>query len=217
MTQPTLFLTVGLPGVGKTTAARRLEVEDSALRLNKDEWMKVLYWREDPVPASDVIEGRRIQIGLHALQLGVNVVIGYGLWSKDERSALRQAAMDVDAASVVCSFDLPREEQRRRLDRRLAEAPQDTWPISDEELDRWAGQFDVPTPAELDGSEPIGDPPATFTSWQDWIADRWPAALHARSEVRFSGPTLTRPATRLAATAPHRVAGRLTGQVPEAM
>lgn len=219
VTQPTLFLTVGLPGVGKTTAARRLDVEDSALRLNKDEWMKVLYWREDPVPASDVIEGRRIQIGLHALRLGVNVVIGYGLWSKDERSApryglwskdkrsaLRQAAMDVDAASVVCSFDLPPEEQRRRLDRRLAEAPQDTWLISDEELDRWAGQFDVPTPAELGGSEPIGDPPATFTSWQDWRADRWPAALHARSEVRLSGPTLMRPATRLAATAPHRVA-----------
>ncbi|UIJ34054.1 AAA family ATPase [Allobranchiibius sp. GilTou73] len=37
---PTLFLTVGLPGTGKTTAARRIEVERGALRLTKDEWVK---------------------------------------------------------------------------------------------------------------------------------------------------------------------------------
>ncbi len=34
---PTLFLTVGLPGTGKTTAARRIEAEHGALRLTKDE------------------------------------------------------------------------------------------------------------------------------------------------------------------------------------
>ena len=58
MDQPTLFLTVGLPGTGKTTAARRIEVEHEALRLTKDEWMKALYGRENPASASDVIEGR---------------------------------------------------------------------------------------------------------------------------------------------------------------
>jgi predicted kinase len=40
MKQPTLFLTVGLPATGKTTAARRLEVDHHALRLTKDEWMR---------------------------------------------------------------------------------------------------------------------------------------------------------------------------------
>jgi predicted kinase len=35
-----LFLTVGLPSTGKTTAARRIEIEHQALRLTKDEWMK---------------------------------------------------------------------------------------------------------------------------------------------------------------------------------
>jgi len=39
MDRSTLFLTVGLPATGKTTAARRLEVEHQALRLTKDEWM----------------------------------------------------------------------------------------------------------------------------------------------------------------------------------
>ena len=43
MRQPTLFLMVGLPATGKTTAARRLEADHRALRLTKDEWMKALY------------------------------------------------------------------------------------------------------------------------------------------------------------------------------
>src|SRR5690606_12833501 len=51
----TLFLTVGLPGTGKTTGVRRLETEHRALRLTKDEWMKALYGSENPEQASDVI------------------------------------------------------------------------------------------------------------------------------------------------------------------
>ena len=83
---PTLFLTVGLPGTGKTTAARRIEAEHGALRLTKDEWMKALYGSENPEQASDVIEGRLVGIALRALELGVSVVLDFGLWGKDERS-----------------------------------------------------------------------------------------------------------------------------------
>lgn len=61
--EPTLFLTVGLPYTGKTTAARRIEIEPSALRLTKDEWVKALYGPENPPSAQDVIEGRLILIG----------------------------------------------------------------------------------------------------------------------------------------------------------
>jgi len=128
--RPTLFLTVGLPGTGKTTAARRIEAEHGALRLTKDEWVKALFGHDNPAWASDVIEGRLIQIGMRALELGVSVVIDFGLWSRDERSALRQAAADVGAAVVVCYFELTPTEQRERLDQRLAEAPHTTWPIS---------------------------------------------------------------------------------------
>jgi predicted kinase len=118
---PTLFLTVGLPGTGKTTEARRLEVEEKALRLTKDEWVKALYGFANPPSASDVIEGRLIEIGLRALELGIDVVIDFGLWGRDERSALRQAAADVGAAVEMRYFELPLAEQRRRLDRRQAE------------------------------------------------------------------------------------------------
>src|SRR5215211_8496459 len=111
MRQPTLFLTVGLPCTGKTTAARRIEVEHKALRLTKDEWVKALYGRENPPSTQDVIEGRLIEIGLRVLELGNNVVIDYGLWGRDERSALRQAAADRGATVEMHYFEILQVEQ----------------------------------------------------------------------------------------------------------
>jgi predicted kinase len=59
-----------------------------------------------------VIEGRLIQIGLRALELGNNVVIDYGLWGRDERSALRQAAADLGAMVEMRYFELTPAVQR---------------------------------------------------------------------------------------------------------
>jgi predicted kinase len=176
MPGPTLFLTVGLPCCGKTTAALRIETDHDALRLTKDEWMKALYGAENPPDVSDVIEGRLIAIAMRALTLGSNVVVDFGLWSRDERSALRHAAEQVGASTVLWYAPVTIEEQRQRNALRLDSDPHSTWPMSDEELEAWAAQFDVPTAGELDGSEPIGSPPAGFASWSEWTAQRWPAA-----------------------------------------
>jgi predicted kinase len=174
MNQTTMFLVVGLPGTGKTTAARRVEREQDALRLTKDEWVKALHGPANPPSASDVIEGRLVQIGLRALELGINVVIDFGLWGRDERSALRQAAADLGVRVEMYYFEVTPEEQRRRLARREAEAPHETWPMSEDELAVWAATIAVPTPGELDGSEPIDEPPPGFLSWEQWRAGRWP-------------------------------------------
>ena len=53
--RPTLHLTVGLPGVGKTTLARELERAGGALRLTPDEWMVPLFglrWADSPASAT---------------------------------------------------------------------------------------------------------------------------------------------------------------------
>jgi predicted kinase len=175
--RPTLFLTVGLPGTGKTTAARRIEAEHSALRLTKDEWMKALYGHANPSLAQAVIEGRLIQIALRALELGINVVIDYGLWGRDERSALRQAAADRGALTEMHYFELTPGEQRRRLEHRQSEEPHTTWHMSEEELNEWAVTIDIPTPGELEGGEPIDGPPAGFATWDEWRRHHWPPSI----------------------------------------
>jgi hypothetical protein len=105
-----------------------------------------------------VIERRLVEIALRALELGNNVVIDYGLWGRDERSALRQAAADRGASVTMHYFEVPQAEQPRRLDQRQTDQPHTTWPISDEELATWADIMQVPAPGELDGSQPIDDP-----------------------------------------------------------
>lgn len=177
MTLPILFLTVGLPGCGKTTAARKFEVEHDALRLTKDEWVKALYGAENPSSASDVIEGRLIAIALRAVRLGINVALDFGLWSRDERSALRHAGEQAGGSVVMWYAQITLEEQQRRHEVRLAAEPHSTWPMAQEEMASWAGSFDVPSAGELDGSEPIDPPPAGFTSWEQWMQQRWPARV----------------------------------------
>src|SRR4051795_4549594 len=93
----TICLIVGLPGAGKTTRAKELEVSESALRLTPDEWQMAVFcgdtptrWRsKERAEQRDRIEGKLVEVGLRAARLGVNVIFDFGLWAKDERSALR--------------------------------------------------------------------------------------------------------------------------------
>ena len=45
--------------------------------------------------------------------------------------------------------------------------------LSDAELAGWRHRFEEPDAAELAGSA-IPEPPASYASWWDWAAERWP-------------------------------------------
>jgi predicted kinase len=168
-----LYLLVGLPGSGKTTKARQLEVEASALRLTLDEWMIPLFGRNDQAER-DALEGRLIWIALRALQLHTNVILDFGFWSKDERSSLRWFARQIGAKSQVIYLPIDPETQRKRVQNRFAETPDQTWPMSEEELTKWHAFFHEPDEAELHGTV-LEDAPQGYASWSAWAASRWPS------------------------------------------
>ncbi len=105
------------------------------------------------------------------------MVIDFGLWGRDERSALRQAAADRGASVEMMYFAVAAAEQWRRLDQRLTDEPHTTWPISEQELAGWVDIMQIPSPGEVDGSEPIDAPPAGYAAWDEWRRDRWPPSI----------------------------------------
>jgi predicted kinase len=110
-----MFVMVGLPAAGKTSRARELASIWSALRLTPDEWMIPLFGYEQPEGKRSVVEGRLIWLALCALRVGVNVVVDFGLWNKDERSALRALAASVGATAELVYLQVDEEEQWRRV------------------------------------------------------------------------------------------------------
>jgi predicted kinase len=62
-----------------------------------------------------VLEGRLISVALQALRLGTSVVLDYGLWGRDERSALRWLARSAGAACQVVYLPVDKNVQLARM------------------------------------------------------------------------------------------------------
>jgi predicted kinase len=170
----TLVLMVGLPAAGKTTRAEELAATHQALRLTPDHWMIPLFG--DPMAGGKrwVLEGRLISVALQALRLGTSVVLDYGLWGRDERSALRWLARSAGAACQVVYLPVDKDVQLARIAHRQEATPHQTFPMTEAEVDAWREQFQVPDAAELESGE-IPAPPAGWPGWPEWAADHWPS------------------------------------------
>ncbi|KHK99019.1 kinase [Microbacterium mangrovi] len=173
-----MFLVVGLPGAGKTTRAEELAAAAHALRLTADEWHISLFGNvigdfQRPGGERWVLEGRLISVALQALRRGMSVVLDFGLWGRDERSALRWLARSAGASCQVVYLPVDKDLQIARIVHRQATAPDETFPMSAADVDRWREQFQAPDAAELDGGE-IPAPPPGWQSWPEWAEDHWP-------------------------------------------
>ncbi|MEU2506443.1 ATP-binding protein [Streptomyces sp. NPDC007863] len=170
----TLFLMVGLPGAGKTTRARQLAAEQGALRLTPDDWMLPLFGEAEAGGKRDVLEGRMLWLALEAVRLGTDVVVDYGCWSRDERSAIRWLAEAEEACFRMVYLPVDAGTQRARIAHRRATAPEETLPMSEADILYGRAHFEEPDAAELEGRSAV-DPPPGWADWREWAADRWPS------------------------------------------
>jgi len=147
---PILHLICGLPGSGKTTFARRLERDLSALRLAPDEWMARIIGDGYDEAKRAAVEAVQWEIAARALSLGVDVILENGFWSRRERDDFRARAAALGAETRLHFLDVPRDELLRRLALRNATAPPDTFRVDAAQLDSWSRWFEPPTPDELE-------------------------------------------------------------------
>lgn len=168
----TLFLIVGHVGAGKSTYSRRLAAERPALRLTPDEWMMPLFGHPDGDGKRDMLEGRLIGVAIDALELGIDVILDFGLWSRAERAALRWLAASAGATSQTIYLGIDAETQWQRIEQRWAQSPEGTWRATAEDVAGWRAMLEEPDEAELERG--IGpEPPEPHLVWSTWITERW--------------------------------------------
>src|SRR5207244_1868029 len=127
---PTLILMVGLPAAGKTTRAGELAAAHKALRLTPDHWMIPLFGDSMAGGRRWVLEGRLISVALQALRLGTSVVLDFGLWGRDERSALRWLARSAGAACQVVYLPVDEDVQLARIAQLQETTRNTTYPLA---------------------------------------------------------------------------------------
>ena len=142
----------GLTGSGKTTYAKRLEREHSAVRFSVDEWMIDLYGHHMPRAVFGerlrVIKDLLWNVARRLLELEVNVVLDFGFWKRKERLDFQARTEKVGATPLLYFFDSPLPELERRLAARNAVLDAGTYEITQEMLEMFAGWFELPTEAE---------------------------------------------------------------------
>jgi predicted kinase len=152
MSQATMTLLIGLPGSGKTTLAKQLEVERAALRLTPDEWMSSLFNTNEHEGKRWVLESELLWgVAARTLALGNSVILDYGCWSREERELFRTRSEHLGARTELIVLDLPLKIIWQRLEARNALAPTATFQVSRQELDSWDKLFERPAPDELAG------------------------------------------------------------------
>ena len=146
---PTLIDLCGLPAAGKTTLAKRIEAERPALRLTPDDWFEALgvdLWDEE---FRAKVEALQWEVAAQALKLGVDVVIDWGHWSREERDDLRARTEAIGAKFELIYLPATREELWSRLVIRNAELPKGMKPFTEADLDQWLTKFEPPSAEEL--------------------------------------------------------------------
>ena len=144
-----LVVITGLPGSGKTNLATELARSMPAVRMCPDDWMMssgIDLWNDR---VRSRIEQFQLDLALNLLCAGANVVIEWGVWTREEREALRDAARAVGAAVELRHVSAPIDELWRRIVERDLEGRWGARSITRAELEEWSEAYEPPTEEEL--------------------------------------------------------------------
>jgi predicted kinase len=154
---PRLILICGLPGAGKTTLARRLALDHSALSFGADEWMIQLGIDLFDEGARADLEALQWQTARALLNLGRSVILEFGFWQREERDEKREGAKALGARVELYVLDVALEERWRRIEARNALRTTSEGHITRDQLEAYDHYFETPGTEEVALFDQHGD------------------------------------------------------------
>ena len=147
----TLHLLCGFTGAGKTTFAKSLEKDHSAVVFSHDEWMVKLYGRNPPSEDFhtyfDRISDLIWQLASRVLTLEQDVILDHGFWTRADRDLARTKAQQIGVATKLYFVECSEEVMRQRVLTRTEMCLSSLY-INEPAFESFKARFQAPTDDE---------------------------------------------------------------------
>lgn len=153
---PKVYLICGKICSGKSTYAEQLRVQNNAVLLSTDEITLALFGQHCGDKHDDYVERTQNYLfnkSLELIEVGINVILDWGFWLKEERDYAREF---YNSRNIACEFhyiDISDEIWKARLKKRNSEVLAEetsAYYVDDNLAAKFASIFEVPCEEEID-------------------------------------------------------------------
>ncbi len=153
---PKVYLICGKICSGKSTYAEQLRIQNNAVVLSTDEITLALFGQHCGDKHDDYVERTQNYLfnkSLELIEVGINVILDWGFWMKEERDYAREF---YNSRNIACEFhyiDISDETWKARLKKRNSEILAEetiAYYIDDNLAEKFGVMFEEPNEDEID-------------------------------------------------------------------